>query len=150
MYFKNPIKPQDPSRQLGYHTYYNNFLTQIFLKFRVFIMILGFSAALSIAIPLLWNGKLFTAIQAIIAVVKYFGTGVLFMPGRYYLVQYLLGLLHAVIDSLYWSILLFMFIFPASFWYLKWSANKAYEKKYIRGIAILPMKKLIKQLNKEN
>lgn len=150
MYFKNPIKPQDPSRQLGYHTYYNNFLTQIFLKFRVFIMIVGFSAAISIAIPLFWNGKLFTAIRAIITVVKFFGTGVLFMPGRYYLVKYLSGLGHAVLASLSWSILLFIFIFPASFYYLKWSANKAYQKKYIRGIAIIPMKKLIKELNKED
>ena len=142
-------RSQDPSRRLGYQTYYNNFITQIFLKARVIFILFLSSLALSIIIPFLLNKTLFRAVGILINIISFFKFGIFWGTGRAYLLKTLSVLFALVLHSLFYSILIFVVLFPMSFIILKFRADKAYKKKYIRGIEILKMKDLIKLLDKE-
>ena len=152
-FIKNKLSgnPTDPSRRLGYHTYYNNAITQVFLKFRVILLLAATSAGISLAVPLLLNYDIFEALKLIYDTFRILGVGALVSEiGRSMLWNTLMFLFHCILQSLFWSVLLFIVVFPLSFKYLDWQSRKAYEKKYIRGIAKMPMKRLIKELRNED
>lgn len=142
-------KPVEPSRRLGWHTYYNNLATQYFLKTKVFFYVAVISASVSIAVPLVLNGALFSFIAKLYDIFSFFGTSVVYGAGERYLIRAFETLGSAILYNLFWSILIFMFLVPAAMKYLARQAEKAYRKKYIRGIAKMPMSQLIEELKNE-
>jgi hypothetical protein len=113
-------------------------------------MVLLFSGSIAVALPLVLNLKIFKILAEIWDIWAYFKYHIFHGQGKYYLLKTFGALGQAILISLAWSVLLFVILFPLFFAYLTWRSRKAYEKKYIRGIEVLPMKKLIKQLRDEN
>lgn len=133
---------QEPSRQLGWHTAINNTLTQFFLKLRALVIIFGIAAGLGTAAGLfLWNGITTTEVKIFDVYIEIIKMGKL--PEW----KYTKFLLYVCLRIFEHSIILTVFLFIVIFFGYQHFSAKLYEKKYIRGLKLLPPKALIKNIN---
>lgn len=135
---------QEPSRQLGWHTAINNTITQFFLKLRALAIMFAIAAGLGTAAGLfLWNGITTTEVKIFDVYIEIIKMGKL--PDWRY-TKFLLYVLLRIFEH---SIILTVFLFIVIFFGYQYFSAKLYEKKYIRGLKLLPPETLIKKINSQ-
>lgn len=141
---------QEPSRQLGYFTYINNFLTQIYLKMRALFLIALSSFLGAFAITIIIFIKLYIKVYEGFSVVFHtFKYKIFTGQGLHYLGIVFSMFLHVLLETGIVVVFISVIFFYFSYTFLKSKSAKLYKKKYVRGVEIIEMKELIKKLNKE-
>ena len=133
---------EEPSRQLGWHTSLNNLITQLFLKLRVAFIFFFISVIVGTAVGTLFIPTREWTIFRLYLGIVLSGSSPSW-PASYFILRLLAGIFF---ESLVITIPLFLFLF---YKYKKETAT-LYDKKYIRGLKLLPPKELLININLTN
>lgn len=141
---------QEPSRQLGYHTAVNNMITQVFLKARAITLIFFVSlAAAAVLTYFLVQTPVNAVLYGYIKVFQLYGFNAFTGAGLQDLKFYDHYFLFYFIEALKYLVIFFIIIFLVSFAVIKRKSAILYQKKYIRGIQVLPARQFLKLIKKE-
>ena len=130
---------EEPGRQLGWHTSLNNLITQLFLKFRVIFIFFFISAIVGTAVGTVFIPAKEWSIFKLYSGIVLSGQSPSW-PATYFILRLLVALFF---ESLVITIPLFLFLFYT----YKKETKTLYDKKYIRGLKLLPPRDLIASIN---
>ena len=144
-------KNSDPASQshLGYQTYANNFITQIFLKIRTVMMTAVISFFVTIFFELFLNKSLWKMITGWIDFFKIEGLDAFDYSGFMIITKLLEKSIVIIVQALLSGVIFFVISFVAIFIFLILKSKKVYQKKTLRGTEVIDVKQLVKILNKD-
>ena len=144
-------KNSDPASQshLGYQTYFNNFITQTFLKIRTVMMTSVISFFITIFVELFLNKSLWKMITGWIYFFKIEGLNAFDYDGFMLITKLLEKSIVIITQALLAGVIFFVISFVAIFIFLILKSKKVYQKKTLRGTEVTDVKQLVKILNKD-
>jgi hypothetical protein len=144
-------KNTDPAAaaNLGYQTYFNNFITQTFLKIRTVIFTAVISLFITFFIELFFNKSLLKMFAGWVKFFKLEGLNAFDYSGFLLIIE----LLEKSAVILFYALLDGSFIFVISLTgiliFLHFKSKNVYQKKYLRGTEVIDEKEFCKRLNEE-
>jgi hypothetical protein len=149
---KENKKNSDPASQshLGYQTYFNNFITQTFLKIRTVLMTAVISFFITLFIELLFNKSLWKMITGWIDFFKLEGLNAFTYDGFIFITKLLEKSIVIIIQAAASGVIFFLISFVSIFIFLILKSRKVYAKKTIRGTEVIDVKELVKKLNRDH
>ena len=144
-------KNDDPASQshLGYQTYFNNFITQTFLKIRTVMMTAVISFFVTIFFELFLNKSLWKMITGWIDFFKIEGLDAFDYDGFMIITKLLEKSIVIIAQAAFSGVIFFVISFVAIFIFLILKSKKVYQKKTLRGTEVIDVKQLIKKLNRD-
>ena len=144
-------KNSDPASQshLGYQTYANNFLTQLFLKIRTVIMTSVISFFVTLFIELFLNKSLRKMIESWINFFRLEKLNAFTYDGFMLMIKALEKSIETIFQAALSGVIFFVISFVAIFIFLILKSKKVYQKKTLRGTEVIDVKELIKKLNRD-
>lgn len=142
-------KNSDPASagHLGYQTYFNNFITQTFLKIRTVIFTSVFSFIITLFIELFFNKSLLKMIAGWIKFFKIEGLNAFDYSGFLLIIKLLEKSAVILFSAALNGIIIFVISFAGILIFLHFKSKKVYQKKYLRGTEVINEKELAKRLN---
>lgn len=144
-------KNSDPASQshLGYQTYFNNFITQTFLKIRTVIMTAVISFFITLFVELFLNNSLLKMIKSWINFFRLEKLNAFTYDGFLLIIKALEKSIETIFQVALSGVIFFVISFVAIFIFLILKSKKVYQKKTLRGTEVIDVKQLVKILNKD-
>ena len=144
-------KNDDPASQshLGYQIYFNNFITQTFLKIRTIIMTAVISFFITLFVELFLNNSLLKMIKSWINFFRLEKLNAFTYDGFLLIIKALEKSIETIFQVALSGVIFFVISFVAIFIFLILKSKKVYQKKTLRGTEVIDVKQLIKKLNRD-